>query len=561
MLLKLLLLITTTLLSLATYGASEKVSGDKKTARDDLLFEKQEVILAQAELELLDDGVKAALNIIAENLDSQQFHLPSFLFLAKLHEKIGNNSRSMRVYYYAIRRMHGRDLLAADSGERLQAALEKMPKPKDEVMEVYIKIAQIYNKMAEGGDYPTSFTPRLTNLALKYYRICEHYKYQLPTVIFQIAQIKRQQKKFVEAINLYWEAKELLGDNEQNRAQVDTIDYLLGASLISAGRRNAGAEYLKNIHKAEGVSSSLKGYANDYLDALSYNYTMLSATLYSEYTKNYYGASDAEIADNPANSQSAWTDSVYVMFYYTSQSYKNWSYSLTPTWSESKLKDDRFSSADSRSIALYTELQNNTFTSFIFKLSYGYSYGSSRSGLRSAPGSRLEKSYVAHTLTPKMSHTIKQGSFSYSIMLYSYHQADAETVPPIYRTYSASYTPFSTSEYFSPSYSLSYSVNDSGRDYTNDLINISVSNHLSLMRTLSLFGSVDVTDSRSDAPDSGSSNYISYSLSATLNYITPLSDSLTAALNATRSLTVPDADEEDDHINNWTAKLSLSYNF
>ncbi|MBT3235366.1 MAG: hypothetical protein HN353_05405 [Bdellovibrionales bacterium] len=563
MLLKLLIVITTILFSSSSYSATDSQKRDGPV-RDELLFEKQEIVLAQAELLVLDEGVKSALLKIKENLDSRQFHLNSFLFLAKLHERVGNNSRSMRVYYYAIRKMHGKELLAANSGDHLETALKKMPPPAEEALRVYIKIAQIYHQMANKGDYPTNFTPRLMNLSLKYYKICQYYKYQLPSVEFQMAQIKRQQNNFIEAINHYWEAKELLEDNQENREQIDMINYLLGASLISAGRRNAGAEYLKNIHQAKGVSTSLQGYANDYLDALSYEFTMLSATLSSEYSSNYFSLSETELdALDPATdaSPSAWFDSLYVLFYYTSQSYKNWSYSVSATWNETKLKDDSLSNGDSRSIGFSSDLQNNTFTSFLLKLGYNYTFVAVRSDLRSATDSRMKKSYALQGLTPQLTYISRSGTTNFSLSLTSYHYVNVDTDPPIYRTYSLSYTPFSISKYFSPSYSLSYSINDSEIDYTNDTINLSFSNHLALIRTLSLFGSLDFLSSSNDSPNLQSDNYTQYTASLSLNYITPISDTLTASLLTTKSLTMPDEDLEGDHINAWTMKLSVSYNF
>ncbi len=516
--------------------------------------ERMEVNLAKAELALLDGNKKLAFKLLNKNLSKKNFHFPSFVFLADYYIEQGKWSKAVKIYHYLIKHLHDPSVIKLRYSGNISNYISDLPAPNPKVLEVYFSLANLYKSLYGAGRFEEEYKKKLLSLSRKYFEVCDHYKFNLPIVKYQLGLIKSQQHEVNEAIFDLLEAKDLMSKdgNEEAQEAINQVNLSLAETLIREGHTDAGSLYLKNLYLGRGIPDSLRDYARTFLDSLTFSFFSIGVSGALNYSSNINQKNDTELESFDSEvdySKDGFTVSKNINAFYASPKWKSFSANLVFNYLDEEARNRDLATKDLRNMSSIIEVQYDNFQHSIVKLSYSLS----KTYLRDDKDSELEKVSTAHSFSFKYIHTLKSGTISYELP-YTINQGTEESTADY--GLKLSYIPFWQSRFLSLSYSLSYDNIDEGADATNsNLISASVSNHFNIRPQLSYFISLEY-DFNSNADTATS--YKEFTIDNSLSYSFKRLSGLAADLNLEKS---SKTNGDSEHIGEWTSSLGLSYSF
>ena len=308
---------------------------------------------------------------------------------------------------------------------------------------------------------------------------------------------------------------------------------MLADSYIREGYTDSGSIFLQKIYQNPKASSSLKSYANVYLDAINAVYKVVTVgvgmigennihSLGDQYKENFDSYNDKlnrlrrhfslhlleeSERENPLVGPTVLYNTKRFNYYFSSKRYGKLSYIVNVDLSENLISDDRQYLLESRTLFLAATIKRDDFYENILK--FGYSYRKSSS--KSSASAKFIGGSSFHTFNPEVVQTFKSGSLSYSVTLEVEAPKEGDIVTQ--RSYGLSFSPFWKNEYISPTFSLSFDTLDP-RSFYNELTvfstydeslfelgtfdkadqtKISITNHLGFIKNLSTFITFDYT--------------------------------------------------------------------
>jgi hypothetical protein len=521
--------------------------------------EIQEVRLAKIELALLDGDFQEAIQMLNKNLSSKNFHLPSFLFLGRYHYQKKDYSKAFRVFYFIIKKLHGhhgKQIITLTQADTITSDLKDLSPPTRETLKVYFEVAQLYLQLAEKKDFSDELNQQFLNLSAKYYQLCAYYRYSLPQTNYFLALVQGKRKKTQKAIDHYVEAKELFEKEKvsSNKEQIENIEFLLGDSLIKEGYIDAGTLFLKSLYLSPDANSSLKEYANAYLNALSADFLSFSVSYNFNYNNNINSLNSEGLEsfdpDIQFSKDAVLQEKSFNAFYISSKFKRNWNYLLFLSVAEEATNNEDLATNDSRSASLGMELKYDNLIKSVAKLTYNYSYSWFKSNSIDVFGKLSD----AHTITPQYIHTLKRGTLSYKLPISIFNSS--LTGSGLSPGFAISYTPFWRNRWLSPTTTISYTLVDEGELIDNSTqYSLSASNHFGLSERLSIFAFASLIQNSNSDPEN---TFFQYSFNLSSSYQVKSVKGLSLNLSVAHTTT----DEKiDGAINVFNVSTGLTYSF
>jgi len=516
--------------------------------------EKQEVNLAKAELALLDGKKKLAFKLLKGNLSKKHFHYPSFIFLANYYVEQGKWSRAVKIYHFMIKHLHDPSVIKLRYSGNISEYISDLPAPNPKVLEVYFNLANLYKSLFRAGKFDDEYKKKLLYLARKYFEICDHYRFNLPIVKYQLGLIKAQQEQVNEAIFDLIEAKDLMSEEGDEDAQdvINQVNLSLAETLIREGHTDAGSLFLKNLYLGQGIPDSLRDYARTFLDSLTFSFFSIGMSGTANYSSNINQLTDTERESFDSETyieENGFTLSKNINAFYASPKWNSLSANVVLNYLDDKATNRELATKDLRNFSAITEVKYDNLIHSILKFSYNFS----QTYLRPDKESELEKVSTAHSFSLKYIHTLKSGTISYEAP-YTINNGTTESTTDF--GIKVSYIPFWQSRYLSLSYSLSYDNIGGGEDAENtNQYTGSVSNHFNIRPNLSYFVSLEY-EQNSNVDNSLSYKVLSFENSLSYSFIK------LSGLSADFSLAKSSKDDGvGEHTAEWTSALGLSYSF
>ncbi|MFZ8933993.1 MAG: hypothetical protein ACO20H_13305 [Bacteriovoracaceae bacterium] len=455
----------------------------------------QELRLAKAELALSQGKERFALYLVGKNLSQKYFHLDSYLFLANYYLDQRRVAKAFRVYHYVIKKLHpkgGKRLLRAANVSSVEKEFETINRPSEGALAIYYTLGQVYFDVEEKGLFSQKFSKQLLLNAKKYFTITNYYEFQKSDSNFFLGSLNSRLKKYGEAINNLSTAKELYeqeqADSEDDRStEIQNINFMLADALIREGHTDSGAIFLKGLYLNPSVSSSLKEYANSYLDALSTVYKIVTLSLGYTYDSNANLLSDEEREDfenlkGIYVSEDALFFTKNFNYFYSSEKIDNFSYVFFIDATEQTVNDERKYFLENRFLTLGSTLKWDTTHRLIFKMGYSFTRfldKESRQG-----GFRTDSD--VHEFSPEFVRTMKLGTLSLRFPVNLTLKKGGKT--SMVKGVNASFNPFWKNLYITPTFSLTYNLYDDPiSDESSTQTIFSTSNHLVFIKNLSTF--------------------------------------------------------------------------
>ncbi len=517
--------------------------------------EIQEVRLAKAELALADGNYERALRFVKRNMIAKHFHLESFLFLIELFKHKESLAKAMKVYYYLIKRFHSEDIITQRSSWMTASFLDSLSPPNKQALGIYFAVAAAYYEAYEKGVYKDGFSKRLLALSQKYFLVCAHYNYSLAEVKYYMALLKRAAQKHGEAIDFLIEAEELFakrGEDQDSTDQVQTIQYLLGDSLVRSGHLDAGIIHLKSIYLSPTTNSSLKEYANSYLNSLPTDIYSLSASFGVVQDNNINNLTDEQRDRFESDyqyyyiSENASKQTRNVSFYHSNILTKYWTKSYSLNYNEQLVFDQQLRLSDYRGLGAGFDLKYSNLIKSQAEFSYYYTQAFARP---TAPEDYDTSSRV-HSFEVRYLHTLKRGTVSYRLPI-SYAIEDDTSSLGFYMSYSS----FTNSKYLTPTYSLGAKrVGEENATGDSLQLDASFNNSISFSSRSSAYLSLNYLRNRNSDLDY---DYSEYSANLYLNYLFEFVSHLSGYISASKKMT----DQTDGKINRWTMGAGISCYF
>lgn len=519
-----------------------------------------EVRLASAELLLLDNREKEALQLITQNIRSKFIHLESYFVLSDLHLKRRRKRKAFKTIKDLITRLHGNSVVLMKAGSKFDSFIKTMEKPNVKALNAYFKLAQMYYNEASTKKASEKRLPKkqikIYALAMKYFEFTKLFDYNRALSNYYLGLIESRLLNNQEAVNRFLEARNELAESEEDQEMVENIDYLLGATLLKQGRLNTGVFFLKNIYNNPDSQSGLREYANIYLDQLSEgSFLSFGVNLGFEINDNINYLNDTQKKNfNLFKSILIKEKAIYrtagANIYYTSPNYKGFSLLLLGGLQDQRTTDRDLSAKDLRTYSFLSNLTWNSFKKSIFKLELSYYH----TLYRARAISNLQKFSGVYTIAPEIT---RAGTWGNSIFRLPITRSNAIGEGETWdKGFSYSYVPFYGRWFFNPSFKLSYTraqevepLEDTNQG------TFSISNHITPNPSFSLFQTIQYESYKND---NKAFAYKELSLSIGLSKTFTSIRGLGLNINLAKTNQKYDNDTE---INNLIGDMNLSYYF
>lgn len=462
-------IVTATILLFLILLISEKTfaSSDIKTTR-----------LQKAMLAYERGNIHLANRYLKRNLDGE-FHLPTFIFIAKAYKEKNEYLKTLRVYYHAIKLNHGTALLAAANLSTLRERLEDTTPPSNESLDLYYLIAKTYVAMIKNSNTETDKS-WYRKLAIKYFYICNEYQYMPQQSKYNLGVLQFVSGNIVDKKNAEINFQE-------SKLQEDK-DTMLGISLAQARndkdsrskftphRDDASIIMLRKTYLTSTPGSALNLYATNYLDQLADKTTIFDATFkfgrHSNIEQNGDDRYGSFFYQYEANALVSKGFLKYWKIYLTGNGYRSRYYSPEVVATGGQR-------LDGTATLQYDHIKNNLIK-LIYKDSSHYDRDSRN---------KLERTLMIKEIHPVVTHIHKNNTISYHLIYTKEQQRLYSTLLTTGFGGGISYVPFLTTKFFAPTYELflqTYAQEISENRYNK--LTIAVSNHLDFSEKLSLLG-------------------------------------------------------------------------
>ncbi len=541
---KIICLFTILGISLSTYAVPVK--------------ELQELRLAKAELAHSEGNDKRAMQYIKQNINQKHFHLETYLFLMDYYQEKELFIKSLRVARYLIKKMHGKSFLKMKTLKELEETAARISKPSTDSLLLYFKLGRLFYGMWQKKTFSHDFENKLFSMSLKYFSICDYYKFAPAQTSYYLAILKREDEQYNEAINHLFQLQELLEDSEDNE-QKDHIDYLLADSLIREGYTDAGSIYLRSIQSSSGKYSQIKEYASNYLDNISQrnNYFSMALNYGIYHNSNVHDLNNNQIKNFDSVYKNTYLRKAATMSQYGVDSIaslsvgKYWSLKFTGDFSESRAKKRDLYFTDFREWGLRIDLKYFNLIKSQLKLTFALSNREEKS-LSNRDFFLFSKS---HLLQLQYTHTLKKGIITYSIPV-SFSEYPQYSSTNSYGA-SLSYSRYRTAPFWSPSFSAIIKKNSEYDAGTEDSLQISAtaSNYMLLSNNISCFLWGRLLHNQNSDQDHA---YSLFSLNTNLIVLPPFSNKMTIDSGISWQF-IPY--QNSSNISQWILSVKFSYLF
>lgn len=565
----------------------------------DNVSEQQEIRLAKAELALSQNKEDYALLLLSKNMDPDHFHLDSYLFLANFYLQKRLVSKAFRVYHFMIKNLHpigGKRILKSAGMDTLKYEFSVIPPPSESAKNIYFLMGEQYFNSVEKGMFPKTFNGQLLLNAKKYFITSYYYNYRKADSKYYLGIINSRLGKYGEAIEDLTQAREMLTNNKNDprESDIQNIDFLMADALIREGHTDSGSIYLQRLYQNQSTSSSLREYANQYLDNLNSIFKIVTITGGLFRDNNIHNLN----SDNQEDIESFKTELANLGFpiligpdalfytksfnyFYSSQRHNNFSYVFNFNATEQTVDDERQYDLESRTLFASFNGKYDAFQDSVLKMGYSFT----KSFGKKTKEANFEGTTVYHNFSPEIVQSFKNGSLGLSAHFEVQVPLEGDNV--YNQEYALSFTPYWKNKYFAPSLSFSYKTMDP-RNYFYDLIILgaynsittlgtfekgtrigpSLSNHLIFIKNLSTFFTIDYgTIKTQDQALTGKELNLELSFSYVFKFWERLSTSYTFKYT-NRSIETPNVNllsikqyGDEIEVTKNTHSLNLSINF
>ncbi len=425
-------------------------------ARDSV--EQQEARLARAELAMARGNENEALSLILQNLDRFSFHNASFQFVLDYHLKNRKYSRALRVLHYIISKLHDKRVLQARYDDNFNNFLSSLSLPNKDALAIYFSIGELYYSLYQKQIYNSSFNNRLLTLAEKYFRIAEYFRYEVGLTKIYIGRVHSERENYRDALNEFITAKEIYQEDLQTTSErgFEEINLLIGTTMIQGGLFDPGTLYLRSIFFNTDANNSSRVIAQEYLDAINYQYFSLSVKYDYIISDNIYELNDFQLSEYASFEQflgpkDGTSKQISLSAYYNQPTFfKNINSLFIASFSQQTYDEELHQNRNERSISLGFDAKFTQIENALPKLRYFYT-----KSLNPPDNSdNYQSTATTHTIEPSYIKSLKSGSLNYSIPIYkTLFETGAEEQSV---GLSIAYTPYWLRKLFSPSFSIGY---------------------------------------------------------------------------------------------------------
>jgi tetratricopeptide (TPR) repeat protein len=522
------------------------------------IHEIQEVRLAKIELAIEDKEYSRALELIKENLDANNFHRPTYYLLAQLHLEKGKFSKAMRVYYYVIKKVHpvdGKKIIFQKNIKDLNKLLRNITVPTIEALEVYMEVGKTYFSIAESFENNKEFQKQLYLHAYKFFRVCERFRFDLASSKYFLGLTSSKLDNYQEAIQNFNSAKDELIKAKASKEDIRNINYLLADSLIRDGHTEAGMIYLKSISLDPKAETSLKQFANLYIRGISVPYFTFKAGIDYNYNSNVNSLTKTQLETldpDVYGAESGASLDKRLDFLFSTKRIGNFSFLGTFNFNDESYNNKELIRLDERVFGSSFSIKYDNFDKSLIRL--GLNYEQVYNPIDEESGHK--KNNTTTKITGEYIHNIKSGTLSYEIP-FEQISYEFESKARLNKSFIFTYTPFWNTIYFSPSYSIEYSMVDEGEDALADSneLTLSASNYTTFNRQFTLFLYTTFTSNSNEDPDLA---FIEYRLSGYSSYRFKNLSGLSLDFDATQSIK---SSKSSEKTNIFETSLGLTYTY
>ena len=517
----------------------------------DSLDEILDVRLAKAQLAYSNKNTGAANAYLRKNLLSKRFHMKTYLFLADSFRNLAAYSKAMKVYYVAIKRLHGKHLLEAGDQEALDYALEKFPRPNWSAISLYFKVGETYFEMARKTG-SKKYQKKLYALTLKYFQICTYYKFEVERSNHYVGQAHQQFGQKEDAIVSFMESKKALN---RHFSKGKGNDLLLGDTLATRGEYDSANMYLRSVYLSPLSSTALKRYAEEYLNHLYERYFVFVGSYDFGLKSNIARLTNLAKKDRETVNDGPFSE-LAISGLFSEGFAKYWKAVVSGDYSNLNYMDDMLTSDERRTFDWQFTLQYDNILKSLLKLSYkeNIQYAKNRENRKYHKLAKNKKVKAAYY------HAFSSGTAS---IFLSYGKQKYLMLSPDYLTQlyglGLSYVPYYTNKYFAPSYAIEFEK-ESNESGTGEglLTKLSFANHFDYSEAVSSFLFYDYSIYSTDNDDT------SYHSAKLVYYITYATKIKRLALHGKITNIVSNYDSwsygsPDYQIVEWIGQVGLSF--
>lgn len=435
--------------------------------------EAQEARLARAEIALAEGNDKQALSLIASNLDPVTFHRASFQFILDYHLKKGKYSKALKVLHYMASKLHDKRVLSARFDQNFLNFLSTLSVPRKDALEIYFSIGELYFDLYQKQVFNSDFDNRLLSMAQKYFEVTQYFRYQIGLSKIYIGKILSEKENYRGALKQFLTAKEVFQDEMETKSDqgLEDINLLIGTTMVQGGLFDPGTLYLRSIFLETGANTATKAIAQEYLDAVNYEYFSLAAKYDYLMNDNVYELNEFQLSRfsnfesllGPKDGSA--TQIGLSAFYNQPTLFEHTNVLFLTSFNQTNYSEELHQNRNERNLSFGFDGKYTNIERALPKLRYLYTKSYNPSGNTDG----FEATSTTHSVELSYIKTIKSGSINYSLpyAATSYETGTEEKSIGL----NVSYTPFWTLKLFSPSISLGYfnrnevSVDEAGTRY------------------------------------------------------------------------------------------------
>lgn len=470
--------------------------------------ELQEVRYAKALIAFNNDEYKNSLHFIQTNLNYKHPHKESIDLLAKIHEKMGNHKKAIRVYYYMLKSLDGFKYVKLKNNTQFKSTLGDYKKIDQRTLSYFFKLGNLFIsyhdkskkkvdaqniadrvekkkkkhklyeelkmsktvriKLVSPVEKRKQFLHNILNKAEKYFLLCKINKYSNALTNFLLGLIEKKRDNTYlarEFFNKSYHEQFLASDTKQILTKEDEslkeiLEFYIGDTLFKEGHKELATNYFKSLSRSTSTQS-LKTYSNLYIDSLSGSSLTLTLLVGAGIDSNPLSIDPRTYTNSEYNATKPFTTYEFNSFYSTNQK-NNWAWTGYGSFTEYTFLDTNFDSGDQQTMFISSEFKYINMPKGILKSNSYVALTRTKQG--DSPVFSAYSYTVSNTLS--YDHYFNWGTLNLSLPFSNTTTTtDDGTAESTAISGAFTVTPWGYGKYFTPSYGFSY-----GLTTTNDIL-------------------------------------------------------------------------------------------